>query len=202
MILPIIQLAVRRSDTWGTLDEELACAGARLADAGLVRAQSGNLSVRQGDAMRITAAGARLWKLGAADFVWASLDPALGTPRASSEAALHAAIYRARPDIRAIVHTHSPYATAWTLSGSNLPLVTEEATYYGMGELVRMAPHASAGSSRLAEIGAATLGGSAAVLLERHGAVTVADELDRAVDRAESLEHQAHIALATRLGSP
>jgi L-fuculose-phosphate aldolase len=190
------------SDDSATLDAQLVRAGARLADAGLVRARSGNMSVRCAERMRITAAGARLSELGSGDLVWASISaPAAGSERASSEAALHAAIYRARPDVAAIVHTHSAYVTAWTLRGTGLPLVTEDARYYGMGELVDLAPYAPAGSAGLADSATAVLGGAPAVLLERHGAVTVAGALDRAVDLAESLEHQAHVAWVARVAA-
>ena len=114
--------------------------------------------------------------------------------RPSSEAALHAAVYRARPDVGAIVHTHSPYATARACEAGAWPLVLEEAAYYGMGDLVAIVPAAPAGSRRLAELTVARLGGGAAVLLARHGAVTVGADLASAVDVARSLEHQARVA--------
>lgn len=185
------------------LDRRLAAAGAGLQRGGLVRARSGNLSVRAGDRLRITAAGARLGDLRRRDLTWASLEGApIGGPRPSSEAALHAAIYRARPDVGAVVHTHSPFATARACTDGTWQLLLEEAAYYDMGGRVAIVPPAPAGSPRLAGLAAARLGAGAAVLLARHGAVAVGADLDAAVDVARSLEHQAHVAWITAVAEP
>jgi L-fuculose-phosphate aldolase len=172
-------------------------AGAELQAAGLVRAQSGNLSVRAGAGMQITTAGARLGTLRRPDLTWVDLDgrPAprrRSTP--SSETALHAAIYRARPDVGAVVHTHGAFSTAWAGATSSLELVLEEARYYAMGTSVPVVPWRPAGSPELATAASAVLGDGVAVLLADHGALAVGPDLRRALDVAASLEHQAHVA--------
>jgi ribulose-5-phosphate 4-epimerase/fuculose-1-phosphate aldolase len=203
------------SATAGDLDRRLIEAGALLVAGGLTRGRSGNLSARCGSlgartgaAMRITAAGARLGALGPGDLVMVALHERDGEERGppaeaggrgrrpSAETALHAAVYRGRPDVGAIVHTHSPYATAWTLNGSDLELILEDAVYYDMGTRVGLVPHAPGGSARLAELVAAELHEGCAALLERHGAITVAANIEEAVDLAHALEHQAHVAWA------
>jgi L-fuculose-phosphate aldolase len=177
--------------------QQLLDGGRRLADAGLIRARSGNVSVRLGDGLLITTAGARLGSLVPADVI--AVDR-LGErpPHASSETATHAAVYAARPEVGAVVHTHSPYATAWSTLGLPLDLTLEEAGYYRMGDVVPVARHAPGGSPELAAGTATALGGACAVLLERHGALTVGPNLDVALDIAESLEHQAHVAWLVR----
>jgi L-fuculose-phosphate aldolase len=67
-----------------------------------------------------------------------------------------------------------------------------------MGDVVPVAAHAPSGSPQLASGAAHALGGAAAVLLERHGALTVGPDLDVALDIAESLEHQAQVAWLLR----
>jgi L-fuculose-phosphate aldolase len=177
--------------------QQLLEGGRRLADTGLVRARSGNISVRLGDGLLITTAGARLGSLLPGDVIAVER---LGErpPHASSETATHAAVYAARTDVAAVVHTHSPYATAWSTLGRPLELTLEEAGYYRMGDVVPVAAHAPGGSAELASGAAQALGGSAAVLLERHGALTVGPDLETALDIAESLEHQAQVAWLLR----
>jgi L-fuculose-phosphate aldolase len=173
--------------------QQLLDGGRRLAETGLIRARSGNVSVRFGDGLLITATGARLGALTPGELVAVEQ---LGDhpPDASSEVATHAAIYAARPDVAAVVHTHSPYATAWASTGRPLELTLEEAGYYRMGRTVPLAAHAPGGSPELAAGAAAALGTARAVLLERHGALTVGSDLAAAIDVAESLEHQAQVA--------
>lgn len=177
--------------------QQLLDGGRRLAETSLIRARSGNVSVRLGEGLLITAAGARLGALVPADIVEV---PRLGErpPHASSETATHAAVYAARPEVGAVVHTHSPYATAWSTLGRPLELTLEEAGYYRMGDVVPVAAHAPGGSAELATGAADALRGAAAVLLERHGALTVGPDLDVALDIAESLEHQAQVAWLLR----
>ncbi len=179
------------------LAQQLLDGGRRLAETGLVRARSGNVSVRLGEGFLITATGARLGALAPGELVTVER---LGDrpPHASSEVTTHAAVYAARPDVAAVVHTHSPYATAWSCLGAPLALTLEESGYYRMGTEVPVAAHAPGGSAELARGAAEALGAARAVLLERHGALTVGGDLAGALDVAESLEHQAQVAWLLR----
>jgi ribulose-5-phosphate 4-epimerase/fuculose-1-phosphate aldolase len=171
----------------------MAWVGRTLAKAGLVRARSGNVSTRIGSGLAVTVAGSRLGALSFADIL--ILDDLDSTHRdATSELALHAGIYSARPDVGAVIHTHSPYATAWSCVSEQLVLPLDEAGYYGMGPNVPLARYAPAGTRELADAATAALGDGLAVLLSRHGAVAVGPDLESAVCVAESLEHQAHVA--------
>jgi ribulose-5-phosphate 4-epimerase/fuculose-1-phosphate aldolase len=117
----------------------------------------------------------------------------------SIEMPLHTGIYRARPDINAVIHTHSVFATATAVAGISIPPVLEEQVAYLGGE-VKLAAYAPGGSPALAENAVAALGDRNAVLLANHGAVGVGHDLPRAFHACELLEKTAHVylvALAT-----
>jgi len=126
--------------------------------------------------------------------------PVDGTHRPSSELAMHLAAYGAT-GAGAVVHTHSPYATVLATAGIALPPVHYLAA--DLGGWVRIAPYATFGSDELAASVASTLAGRTAVLLERHGTLTVGDTLEQAYERALVLEWLAAVYVrASALGTP
>jgi L-fuculose-phosphate aldolase len=184
---------------------EQVVAGARtLTDAGLVVGTVGNVSARVGNRVRITPTRRAYDQLTTEDLVTTDLDGRLvaGRHGPSRELPLHLAAYRERDEIRAVVHTHSPFATAWSFLGSPLEPLTEEISYYGIGP-VRTCALQDAGSDALAEAAVAALGRSKATLLGGHGVVAVGATVDEAVTVARAIEHQAHIAWLLRgAGAP
>ena len=106
---------------------------------------------------------------------------------------MHLAIYRCRADVQAIVHCHSPYATAWSCLGEPLEPITEEFAYFGLGN-VRTTRRVPAGSPALATVAARGLGDALATLLGGHGTVAVGPDLESAATVARVIEHQARIA--------
>ena len=165
---------------------------------GLVAATQGNVSARVGDGMWITPSARPYEPMTAADVVPVLLGgPApAGDPAPSSEWRVHAAIYRARPDVAAIVHTHSVHATAWSHLGADLALAAED-----FPQPVRTAAFAPTGTDELAAAAAAALGPRPAVLLARHGVVGVASSLDAALDVCTMLERMAQMAWLLRSGA-
>jgi L-fuculose-phosphate aldolase len=122
--------------------------------------------------------------------------PSDGRHRPSSELALHVAIFAARPEVRAIVHTHSPFATTWSATRRPVPAV-----HYLLALLVapgrdtlRVADYATFGTEALARNAVTALGADHAVLLANHGAVAVAGTLRSALGRAERVEELAMLA--------
>jgi L-fuculose-phosphate aldolase len=115
----------------------------------------------------------------------------------SVETPMHCAIYRARPDVHAIVHTHAPAATAVGCLGMALPLQLDEVEYY-VGGAVPLAPYAPSGSTALAANVVAALGRRNAALMTAHGLITVAPDLAKAQQIAEAIEHAAQVFLMTR----
>ncbi|TMF33819.1 MAG: hypothetical protein E6I26_13550 [Chloroflexi bacterium] len=115
------------------------------------------------------------------------------------------AIFGARADVSAIVHTHSPFAMAWSAARRQIP-----AAHYVIaplvaagGDAIRVAEYATFGTEALAKNAVAALGDDSAVLLANHGAVAVARSLASAFGRAERIEELAAIAWrAEQLGGP
>jgi L-fuculose-phosphate aldolase len=172
-----------------------------LSAEGLVVGTIGNVSARSRDAVLITPSRHQYSRMEATDLVSVDLlgNRIHGELPPSRELLLHLAIYRRRSDVGAVVHTHSPHATAWSFLGEPVLPETEENRYYGIGP-VRTSRPARPGSSELARGAAETLDASAAVLLGGHGVLTVGPTLQLALDIARVVEHQAQIAWILRRG--
>jgi L-fuculose-phosphate aldolase len=183
----------------GRQRRRIVAAGRRMLDLGLVTGSVGNVSARAGDRVLITPSAQPYGRMRRRDLV--VLDAATGAARSrgrpSREAALHLAVYARRPDVGAVVHTHSAHATAWSFLGEPLGPPLEELAYYDVGP-IRTAPYRPPGSPELAEAAARTLGDSRAVLLARHGVVCVGATVDEALTLASVVEHQARVALLLR----
>ena len=137
-------------------------------------------------------------------------DPAGHAP--SSEWRVHTAVYAARDDVRAIVHTHSVHATAWSHLTDHLAPDHGRATalddrFAGrpafcaseeLPEGVATAPYARPGSDAVAVSAVAALGRGRAVLLARHGVVGVGRTAEEALDVCFLVEHAAHVAWLLR----
>jgi L-fuculose-phosphate aldolase len=168
----------------------LVAAARRLDAAGFMPSKSGNLSVRDGDGFVITPAALPYAQTTEADLVRVAADgAATGRHRPSSEWQLHAAIYAARPDAGAIVHTHSPRATALSCARRSIPPFHYMVLLAG-GE-VRCAAHATFGTAALAANAVAALEGRRAALLANHGVVALAATLEAAVTLAIEVENLA-----------
>ena len=166
----------------------------RLDARGLVAGMDGNLSLRLGPDRYLTTATAsfKAW-LDERDLV--EVDGTgqrlAGERVPTTEFALHAAIYRRRPDVRAVIHAHPPMATAFTLAGRELHtgVLTEGLLTLG---IVPTVPYARPGTAELGEATGEALVDHRACLLAHHGAVTVGDTLEEALARMETLEQTAH----------
>jgi L-fuculose-phosphate aldolase len=170
-----------------------------LVDEGLVVGTTGNVSLRRADQVLVTPTCLSYARMSPADVVLVSVD---GTQRAgdrapSRELPLHLAVYLARPDVGALVHTHSPHATAWSFLGEPLAPETEDNAYYGIGT-VRTSRPAAAGTAELGAYAAAALADSAAVLLGEHGVLATGSTLEQALEIARVIEHQAQVAWLLR----
>ncbi len=148
---------------------------------------AGNLSAREGDHVAITPTGAQLAELTADQVSVVDLDGALveGDFEPTSERELHLGVYR-RYDAGAVVHTHSPMATALSCVVDELPCV-----HYGLlalGGAVRVAPYETFGTPELAEAVLESLEGKTAALMANHGAITYGNDMAAAVDASLLLE--------------
>lgn len=180
---------------------------ARALDAaGFMPQKSGNLSLRTSRGFVITPSGLPYAAMTEADLVDCAPDGAvLGDGRPSSEWRLHGAIFRARPDAMAVVHTHSPRATALSCARRPIPPIHYMITLAGAGGRhgIPCAAHATFGTEDLAQSCIATLGDELrAVLLANHGVVALGATLAGAVAlarEAENLAGQYLDLLAARL---
>ncbi len=173
-----------------------------MAELGLVHWSSGNVSVRVGDRIVITPSGIPYQRLQPRQVAVLNLAGCGSSHRGepSSEWRLHAALYRARPDVRAVVHTHSPAATAAACRGQ-LQAATHEARIF-LGESIPVSKPAPPGSWELAHEVSRALAGGPVALVGGHGAVAVGETLERALALAVMLEEAARTAQALCVRSP
>lgn len=178
----------------------------RIVSAGLVAGSSGNVSRRistpDGDLIAITASSVPYHRFTLDDVLVVDFDvePVVGEGVPSSESLTHVAVYRARLDVGAVIHTHAPHASAFAAAGVPIPPILDEQVVI-LGGAVEVAAYGSSASEELADNCVAALGERAAVLLRNHGAVAVGRDLEEAIAAAELTERIARVQLlATALG--
>ncbi|HLQ62220.1 MAG TPA: class II aldolase/adducin family protein [Candidatus Acidoferrales bacterium] len=172
---------------------------ARLLQArGYVVGADGNLSVRVGEQVLITPSRVDYAALRPAGLALLDLD-GNGRGNPSSEREVHLAVYRARPDVWAVVHAHPVYACVLAVNREPLPELLDEVGPVLGGE-VRVALHQPSGSAELGVAAVEALGDRQAVLLAGHGTVTVGGSLAEAFYRLEVLERAAQVYVLARLG--
>ena len=191
---------------------EVADLHAELVRYGLVVWTAGNVSGRVPgtDLFVIKPSGVSYDDLAPENQILCDLDgrPVPGTPGAerspSSDTAAHAYVYRHLPEVGGVVHTHSPYATAWAARGEPIPCVlTAMADEFG-GE-IPVGPFAIIGDDSIGRGIVETLSGhrSRAVLMLNHGPFTVGKDARDAVKAAAMLEDVARtVHLSRQLGEP
>ncbi len=116
----------------------------------------------------------------------------------SIESGLHIAIYKARKNVSAVMHTHSIYASAVSITGLDIPPILEDQVAF-LGGTIKLAKHAPSGSKELIEYTLSALENRNAVLLPNHGAVSTGKTLKDAFTASELLEKTAKIFLLAKL---
>ena len=163
---------------------------------GLFAGTSGNLSCYDSTlgVMAITPSSLAYEDMADEDIVIMTLDGQKieGDRKPSSEAPMHAAIYKGCPEAGGVVHTHSPYATALAAAHREVPVILIEMVPYFGGE-IKCAPFALPGSVELGSTAVPYLRESGACLLANHGVVAVGKNLEKAASRAVYVEDAAKI---------
>ena len=183
--------------------QQVAETALSLLETGLVVNTSGNASVRVDDDIIITPSTREYDTLQAEDICVIDLDGKMTDGRylPSSETPLHLAIYNSRPDIHAIVHTHSVHATAVSTLVQELPAIHYQMV--DLGGSVPVAPYETFGSHELAASVLGVLTERTAALMQNHGSITVADTLKKALARTIALEWCCEVWLkAITAGKP
>ena len=178
-------------------------------DEHLVSATSGNISVRlpeRPNAFAITPSSESYATMTPDRIVIMTIDGEIlkcpDDAKPSSEWRLHAELYRAKPSVNAIVHTHSPYATSFAVIREQIPLILIEMQPWLGGE-IPLAEYAPTGSLQLGLNAARDIGDKGGCLLANHGAVAVGSDLNLAYVRASYIEDAAKIYhMARCVGKP
>jgi L-fuculose-phosphate aldolase len=165
---------------------------------GFTPGTAGNLSVRLDEHLILaTPTGCSKGLLHAADMVIIDNDghKLAGTRNVTSEIGMHLAVYRTRPDVQAIVHTHPPIATAFAACGKALdqPICSEILMTTG---LVPLAPYATTGTEEVSASLEPFIPNHDAVLLANHGLLTYGSSLTDAFMKTETIEHFAQVCLS------
>jgi L-fuculose-phosphate aldolase len=170
---------------------------------GLNQGTSGNVSCRDGQNFLITPSGVPYEELDPQMIVLVTGEGEYEGPlKPSSEWRMHADIYKVRPDAGAVVHVHSPYATALSCHGHNIPAFHYMVAVAG-GEDVRCADYATFGTQELSNNMITALIDRSACLLSNHGQIAFGDNLTKALWLANEIETLAkQYILAMALGEP
>ncbi|WP_109480917.1 class II aldolase/adducin family protein [Paraburkholderia sp. C35] len=174
---------------------------------GINQGTSGNVSARWGDGFLITPSGVPAAQLEMDTIVWLPLDvdaaaPVFDEKRPSTEWRFHRDILCARPEIDAVVHTHSNAATAMSIHSREIPAHHYMVAAAG-GNSIRCAAYATFGSQALSDHAVAALQDRTACLLAHHGVIALGSDLARALWLANEVEVLAQqYLLASTLGVP
>jgi len=185
--------------------KEVIAYGKRMIDHGLTTGSGGNISIynREEGLIALTPSSMHYADITPEDMVVMDIDGNIkeGNRKPSTEINMHLLVYKNRPDVNAIVHTHSIYCTAVACMGWDL-----EPVHYMIamaGTTVKCARYATYGTPELAKYALEALGNRGACLLGNHGLLTAAPDISRAFSTAEHLEFVAKLVCITKsMGKP
>jgi L-ribulose-5-phosphate 4-epimerase len=172
----------------------------------LVAWTSGNVSGRDPESglVVIKPSGVPYDKLTAENMVVVNLDGKVveGKLRPSSDTFAHVYIYRHRPDVNGVVHTHSTFATAWAAVGKPIPAVLT-AICDEFGGQIPVGAYAKIGGDEIGQEILRSIGSSPAILMKNHGVFTIGRTPEVAVKAAVMVEDVARtVFYALQLGQP
>lgn len=162
-----------------------------------IAAMDGNVSVKFGDGLLTTPSGVNKGFLEEEHLLLVDWNGRVveGEGQPTSELAMHLAVYRLRPEVEAVIHAHPPMATAFSIAGISLEDFVLPEVVMTLGVI----PTAAYATPTTEEVPAAIcdlIRNHDALILERHGALTVGQDLMEAYNKMEKLEHSALIIFA------
>jgi L-fuculose-phosphate aldolase len=185
-----------------SLREEIIRTALEMNARGINQGTSGNVSARVEDGFLITPSGMPYEDLRPEDIVEMAWDASYVGPRPSSEWRFHRDILRSRPDVEAIVHTHSCFATTLAIHKVDIPACHYMVAMAG-GPTVRCADYATFGTQELSDNALRALEGRLACLLAHHGVIALGKTLRKALGLAVEVENLARMYIhAQALGKP
>lgn len=169
--------------------ERLLSISQQLADLGLNKGTSGNASVRCGDGFLVTPSGMAMADMTPAHMVQMQMDGSYPShQKPSSEWRFHRDILQARPEVNAVIHTHSMFATTVACMRHDVPPFHYMIAVAG-GDTIRCAPYALFGSQALSDAALEALVERKACLLANHGMIALGRDLDDALAVAVEVEN-------------
>lgn len=187
------------------LKTEVLALSLRCYDDKLMAGTSGNLSALSDDGKIVITPGSVDYSgMTTDDIMVIETDGTIleGPHKPSSEWRLHAEIYKSMTNVKAVVHTHSPYATSFAVIGENIPAILNEMIPF-LGGDVPVSEYASAGTKEVGENAVKSLQNRNACLMRSHGALAVGENLQQAYIRATYIEDAAKIChMAKCIGKP
>src|SRR5687767_271618 len=186
------------------LKEQMCDIGRRIWQKGFCAGNEGNHSIRIGpDRVLCTPTGISKGNLKPDDICTVDMEgkQVAGSRKRTSEILMHLAIYKARPDVKAVVHSHPPHATAFAIAGVELPTCIHPEAEVFLGA-VKTAKYVTPGDTRLGESLAPYVKDSNTILLQNHGTITFDVDLEGAYYKLEIVDAYARILLlAKTIGS-
>jgi L-fuculose-phosphate aldolase len=186
------------------LRRDVVATARAINESGLNPGKSGNASVRVDEGFLITPTGVPYARLTPASIVSVSMDGSVAARqlKPSSEWRIHRDVYAARADAHAIVHAHSPYATALACARRGIPAFHYMVAIAG-GADIRCARYATFGTQRLSDLALGALRDRRACLLANHGLIAIGDSLAAAFALATEVEFLARqYVLTLQVGRP
>jgi len=181
------------------LRQEIVAIGKKAYERGLVTATDGNMSVRlMGDRFLITPSGSCLGELKAEQLVYIDVEGrVLSGGKPTGELAMHLAAYRERPDINAVLHAHPPITTGFTVAGESLArcVIPEVVVIFGT---IPTTDYATISTEEGAKVIRDLIREHDALILDRHGTITVGKSLIEAYRKLEKVEYCAQVTLVAR----
>lgn len=185
------------------MKQKIIAIGQQLYAKDLTFSTSGNISVKTEKGILITGSGTVLGCLEEKDIILIDENgKELQEGKASSEKMLHVEIYKKRPDVKAIIHTHPVHLTTFAVCHEALkePIMSENILYF---EDIPVAPYAMPSSMELVHNTVKYLDKRDVVMMANHGAVAIADTIDKAFLKMETAEYWAKVTLNTKImGNP
>ena len=197
-------MKTKERDLFWSLKEQVCETAIRTMELGLNVGSAGNVSVRIPDKEELLITPSQVdyehitpYQIVHIDFDTKQLG---GDWTPSSEKIMHTAIYKARPDIQAIIHMHSRYASVLSATGNGIPPLMEE-MIMSLGGEIQLAKFSKVGSKELGDYAVESLGDRKAVLLTNHGALVCGKSLEEVLRLAQMVEEHAELYyLALSLG--
>ncbi len=180
------------------LREELVEYGKKLVECGLVQGTWGNLSVRLDDEyMLVTPSGLDYVRLTPEDMVKVNISNLKyeGKHKPTSEKGLHAEIYKNRPDVKGVIHTHAKYSCVFAAAGKNMPVLDEYQDSFDTP--IRLGGYALPGTKKLMKNTVEALGDNYGALMANHGMVACGSNLEDAFENCAKIEENGKKYLLT-----